>query len=127
MSVSEDLHLLSVEDNPETRLLLKHLLKGSYEVTFVSSVEEALDAIGSDGSFDLLLLDINLSTEKEKRGTELLHRIRAREDKGDIPAIAVTAFAMPGDREDLLEKGFDSYVGKPFTGAELTETIEQTL
>lgn len=53
--------------------------------------------------------------------------MRERKDGEKIPAIALTAYAMPGDREELLEKGFDGYVSKPFTRAELTEAIEQVL
>lgn len=127
MSTSSSIrpHLLSVEDNPDTRVLLKHLLDGNYELTFATGFDEALDAIGSDESFDLLLVDINLGSENS--GTELLHEINRRDDLGEIPAIAVTAYAMPGDREDLLAEGFDEYVGKPFTGDELNETIENVL
>lgn len=125
MSTSKTPHLLSVEDNKETQTLLKHLLKGDYELTFASGVEEAINALASDGPFHLLLVDINLGSGKN--GTELLHQIQGRENSGDIPAVAVTAYAMPGDREDLLDKGFDGYVGKPFTQEELTETIEQVL
>lgn len=117
--------LLSVEDNPETRLLLKHLLESDYEVTFTPDVDEALEVLTSDGGFDLLLVDIGLGGGKE--GTALLDEIRSREDLGEIPAIAVTAYAMPGDKEELLNKGFDGYVGKPFRKADLTEAIEETL
>jgi two-component system cell cycle response regulator DivK len=90
----------------------------------VTTVDEALDAVISE-SVDLLLLDINLGTERG--GVKLLQEIRERNDLADIPAIALTAFAMPGDREDLLACGFDAYVGKPFTHGELTNTIDQTL
>ena len=124
MSTSEPPRILSVEDNPDTRLLLEHTLQDDYDVTVVSSVEEALDHVATD-SFDLLLLDINLS-EKDG-GVELLHTIRKREHIDDIPAIAVTAFAMPGDRDDFLQEGFDEYVGKPFTRDRLVSTIEDTL
>jgi CheY-like chemotaxis protein len=115
MSTSEEPHLLSVEDYPETRLVLKHLLKDSYEVTLTSGAEGAPDVISFDRTFDLLL-DINLESGTEMEGTEPLHTIRARGDTGDIPAIAATAFAMPGDREGLFEKGFDGHVDKPLTG-----------
>lgn len=125
MSTSETPHLLSVEDNKETQTILKHLLEEEYQLTFVSSVEEAAGALASDGPFDLLLVDINLGPGKS--GVELLHKIEDRENVGEVPAIAVTAYAMPGDREDLLDKGFDGYVSKPFTRAELIETIEQML
>lgn len=122
--MAEPLKILSVEDNADTRLLLKHTLKDDYEVAFASGVDEALDAVISE-SVDLLLLDINLGTERG--GVKLLQEIRERNDLADIPAIALTAFAMPGDREDLLACGFDAYVGKPFTHGELTNTIDQTV
>jgi len=122
--MAEPPQILSVEDNADTRLLLQHTLKDDYEVTFAPGVEEALEAV-ADESFDLLLLDINLGTRQG--GVELLHEVRSQDEFGDIPAIALTAFAMPGDREDLLAQGFDAYVGKPFTHAELTTTIDQAL
>lgn len=68
-------------------------------------------------------MDINLG--EGKSGTELLHLLRDQEPAEGIPAVAVTAYAMPGDREALLNKGFDGYVGKPFAKAELTETIDR--
>ncbi len=124
MSTSDPPRILSVEDNPDTRLLLEHTLQGEYDVTVVPNVEEALDHIATN-SFDLLLLDINLS-EKDG-GVELLHTIRSQEHIDDIPAVAVTAFAMPGDRDDFLQEGFDEYVGKPFTRDRLVDTIEDAL
>jgi len=116
--------VLAVEDNSETQLLLEHLLKKSFEVTVVAGVDEALEAV-ENTRFDILLLDINLS--EERTGTDLLHMLRERKDLNGIPAIALTAYAMPGDREDFLEAGFDQYVSKPFTRADLTEAIETSL
>jgi len=116
--------VLAVEDNSETQLLLEHLLKKSFEVTVVAGVDEALEAV-ENTRFDILLLDINLS--EERTGTDLLHMLRERKGLNGIPAIALTAYAMPGDREDFLEAGFDQYVSKPFTRADLTEAIETTL
>jgi CheY-like chemotaxis protein len=124
MSSTETPCILAVEDNSETQLLLEHLLKESFEVVVVPGVDDALKAV-DDHSFDALLLDINLS--EERTGTDLLHLLREREDVGDVPAIALTAYAMPGDREDFLEAGFDQYVSKPFTRADLTDAIESSL
>lgn len=121
--MAETPHLLSIEDSEETQILLKHLLGEDYRLTFASDAQEALSAIGSAESFDLLLVDIHLGSGKS--GTELLHEIKDGDYGGEVPAIALTAYAMPGDREDLLDEGFDEYVGKPFTRAELTETIEE--
>ena len=124
MNTAEKPRILAVEDNSETQLLLEHLLKKSFEVVVVPGVDEALDAV-DNGSFDALLLDINLS--EQRTGTDLLHLLRERENMADVPAIALTAYAMPGDREDFLEAGFDQYVSKPFTRADLTTAIETTL
>jgi CheY-like chemotaxis protein len=124
MSTAEKPRVLAVEDNSETQLLLEHLLKKSYDVVVVAGVDEALNTVG-DTRFDALLLDINLS--EERTGTDLLHLLRKRNDMDDVPAIALTAYAMPGDREDFLEAGFDQYVSKPFTRADLTEAIETSL
>jgi len=117
-------HILAVEDNSETQLLLKHLLKSSFDVVVVSGVDDALDA-ADENDFDIFLLDINLSGQRT--GTDLLHLLRQREQLADVPAIALTAYAMPGDREDFLEAGFDQYVSKPFTRADLTSAIETSL
>lgn len=116
--------ILAVEDNSETQLLLDHLLKSSFNVVVVAGVEDALDAV-EEYSFDAFLLDINLS--EERTGTDLLHLLRDQDGMADTPAVALTAYAMPGDREDFLEAGFDQYVSKPFTRADLTDAIEEAL
>lgn len=124
MSSPDSPRILAVEDNSETQLLLEHLLKESFEVTVVGGVDDALEAV-EDQSFDAMLLDINLS--EQRTGTDLLHLLRERDTMTDVPAIALTAYAMPGDREDFLEAGFNQYVSKPFTRDDLTEAIETSL
>lgn len=124
MSLTEKPHVLAVEDNSETQTLLEYLLKEGYEVTVATGVEEALEA-SKEHSFDLFLLDINLG--EERSGIDLLHLLREESEVEDVRAIALTAYAMPGDEEELLEQGFDWYVGKPFTREELTEAVEQLL
>lgn len=120
--------MLCVEDNHQTRILLKHLLEGPYQVTLAPGVEEALRAADSQ-SFDLLLLNIELGPGKDGRDLLLMirNRYNDRGRDGDIPGIALTASAMPGDREELLDEGFDEYVSKPFTRTELIKAIEQTV
>lgn len=104
---------------------MEYLLGETFEITVAPGVEEALRAIDSEKSFDLFLLDINLG--RGPSGTELLRKIRDRKEFGEVPAIALTTRAAPGDRQDLLEKGFDGYVAKPFAKEDLTETIEKVL
>lgn len=123
MDESESPRILSVEDSPEVHLLLHHMLD-SYDVEFTSGVDEALNAIEC-ASFDVLLLDIRLGAGKN--GTDLLHIVRDRQDIDDVSVIAVTAYAMPGERESLLDEGFDGYVSKPFTRAEINSAVEAVL
>lgn len=122
MDHTKTLRILSVEDHPDTRTLLKHFLGETCTITFATGVEEALTAL-SEAPFDLLLVDINLG--EEKSGVDLLRAVREREDAEKLPALAVTAYVMPGDREDLLAEGFTGYVSKPFTRDELFGAIEQ--
>lgn len=117
-------HILSVEDEPAIRIILEYHLQGIYEVTLSTDEEEALEAIEST-SFDLLLLNINL--DAERGGVEILRTVRDRGDLPDPPAIALTAYALPAEKKNLLKEGFDAHVAKPFTKANLISTIEETL
>lgn len=116
--------ILVVEDNPETQLLLQHLLQPAFHIVVTDGIQSALDA-AQDEQFDILLLDINLS--EEQTGIELLHMLRKTTHGSRTPAIALTAYAMPGDRENFIEAGFDAYVSKPFTRDDLMGVIESTL
>lgn len=124
MRDSQPIRILAVEDNPDTQLLLRYLLRDPYELRIVTRVDAALQE-ATTGTFDLLLLDINLG--EERTGTDLLGRLRGEAAYRETPALAVTAYAMPGDRERFLRSGFDGYISKPFTRKELLEAIERAL
>lgn len=108
--------ILAVEDNPDTQLLLRYLLRSEYALEVVPHVEDALNA-AREQVFDLLVLDINLG--EERSGIDLLRELRAMDAYKNTPALALTAYAMPGDKERFQESGFDAYVSKPFTRKEL--------
>lgn len=116
--------ILVVEDNAETRLLLKHILATDYATTVVESVDAAMQAC-SEQSFHLLLLDINLGGQRT--GTDLLHALRTPPQSVGAPAIALTAYAMPGDRQRFEKEGFDAYVSKPFSQDDLLGAIRDCL
>jgi CheY-like chemotaxis protein len=116
--------ILVVEDNRDTQILLKYLLRSNFRLVLVSRVEEALtSAVGE--RFDLLLVDINLG--EERTGVDLLHLLRAIPDYANTPILALTAYAMPGDQERFIQTGFDGYISKPFTREELLESIHRAL
>ena len=112
--------LLIVEDNPSTRILLVYMLKADYDVTPAAGFDEAMDLI-RDQFFDGLVLDINLC--EQRTGVDLLHAIRQIPKYKNAPAIACTAYTSFGDRERLLESGFDRYVAKPFTKEQLRSAL----
>lgn len=124
MTESDRIRILAVEDNPDTQTLLRYLLRSRYDVQLVAHVEEALKA-ATEGSFDLFILDINLG--EQRTGIDLLHRLRTMPKHRTTPILALTAYAMPGDRDRFLKEGFDAYVSKPFTRNELLEAIQVLL
>jgi len=101
---------LLVEDNPINQELSEALLQRSgARVTTVENGAAAVRAMGRD-SFDLILMDIQMP---EMDGIEATRRIRQLPRGGTIPIIAMTANALPGDRERYLDAGMDDYIAKP--------------
>ncbi len=124
MSDTATPRLLAVEDNAETRLLLKHLLQKDFDVTVAASVREAM-AAANENVFDLFLLDINLG--ERLSGMDLLKLLRNLPEAAATPAIAVTAYTRPGDQDQFLSAGFTRYLAKPFSRKDLLHTVHTTL
>ena len=89
-------------------------------------VENGLEAVNRvrKKSYDVILMDIQMPVMS---GYEASLEIREREKKtgGHIPIIAMTAHAMPGDREECLNAGMDDYVSKPIESDEFYEVVER--
>jgi CheY-like chemotaxis protein len=119
--------VLLVEDNEEAREIVPMLLREAglpADVDAVASVGEALEQTLSC-RYDLLIVDINLSTKAT--GLDVLEQLRARPAYRDVPMIACTAYAMPGDEERFTEAGFDAYLAKPFRAEELLAAVRESL
>ncbi len=120
--------VLFVDDNQEARLLLEKMLDGTCKIVSTASAEDALHVLSerfSEGAPDLFLLDIRLSGGRS--GAELLRLLQDFGLAEEVPAVALTTYAGPGDREALLEEGFDEYVSKPFRREELIGAIDRVL
>jgi len=119
--------ILIIEDNDLNRQLVCDLLEYRGHRLFpVSSLAEAR-ALWNEAKPDLILMDIHLPGES---GFDGLREIRAQADQSDlvkVPIIAVTAFAMPGDRERCLRAGFDGYVSKPIDTRQFPHYIDTFL
>ncbi len=101
---------LVIEDNENNMVLMTRLLeKSGYRTLRASTGNQGVE-IAIEHRPDFVILDIQLP---DIDGMEVLRRIRASEIRDSIPVIAVTSFAMAGDRERLLAAGCDEYIEKP--------------
>ena len=116
--------LIAEDDSILADGLSRSLRYEGYAVDVVNDGSSADSALQVQ-SFDLLILDINLG--EERTGIDLLQELRARDSYKDTPALALTAYAMPGDRERLERSGFTRYISKPFTRKELYDAIDSML
>ncbi len=100
------------EDNDRSRRLIGHVLeRDGFDVTAVSTGEEALEEVRA-ALPDLLLLDIQL-VGSALDGEAVLRLVREDPRTSGVVVVALTAFAVRGDRERFLAAGFDGYIAKP--------------
>lgn len=112
--------VLVVEDEPVNLVLVTALLEhAGLLVVGACDVAEAAARL-EEREFDAVLLDINIPGGG---GASVLQRIRERPATASLQVVAVTAFAMAGDRERLLALGCDDYVSKPIDAASLRRTV----
>lgn len=102
--------ILLVEDNPTNLDLITYLLRAfGYDVSCETDGQAGL-ASALTGAFDLVLTDILMPNMD---GLEFARRFKADARAAGTPLVAVTALAMRGDKERILEAGFDGYIAKP--------------
>jgi signal transduction histidine kinase/CheY-like chemotaxis protein len=114
--------ILVVDDEPDTLETLQHVLEAcGAEVRTAVSAQEAL-AILAEWRPDLLVSDIGMPGED---GYELIRKVRALapDQGGQIPALALTAYARVEDRLRVLGAGFQMHVAKPIEPAELVAVV----
>ncbi len=124
--------LLIADDNQTNRLVLSEMLaKTDVSITMVENGQEAVEAwekaLSEGRPFDLLLLDITMPVMD---GMRALSAIRAREAAAKlnpVPAIAVTANAMPNQVADYIIGGYDTHLAKPFKRKELLHSLKMLL
>ena len=124
-AMSRRQRVLYVEDNPVNALLMRAMLARLPDIQ-LECAEEPLQAIELARTLrpQLLLLDVELPGID---GLELLQRLRADESMRAIPAIAVSAGAMPGDIRKALDAGFAAYLTKPLELGELLQAVRRHL
>ena len=116
--------ILLVEDNDMNRdMLSRRLQRRDYEVVMALDGQEGI-AMAKSEHPDLILMDISLPVID---GWEAARSIKASPETQNIPIIALTAHAMPGDREKCLDAGCDDYDTKPVNFQRLLEKMQALL
>jgi len=116
--------VLVAEDNPANQRYAQKLMEQlGYQVTVAADGEKALEA-WQNNHFDLILMDIQMP---KINGDEVVKRIRRDAKKTNIPIIAVTAHALVGDKERLIEIGCNGYISKPFQMAKLAAEVTRVI
>lgn len=125
----EDTHLFLVEDDRMNRLVITKMLT-DWNLQSAEDGDitiEKIEAAYKKGKiFDLMLFDINLPNPWD--GIKLMHYVKKKfPEYENVPFIAQTAYAMRGDKERLLEEGFDDYLSKPISQQRLLTAIYKFL
>lgn len=118
--------VLLAEDEPINRLVIETILKQQgVQVTAVDNGEAAVKAACS-GAYQMVLMDVQMEGTD---GLEATRAIRKHERKhgGHVDIVALTAQAMPGDREKCLQAGMDDYLAKPLEKTQLLEVLAKFL
>ncbi len=116
--------ILVVEDNPQNMRLIEMTLRAkNYTLLKATDGEEAIEMATRERP-DLILLDIRLP---KMNGLEVTRRLRAMPTFSHTPIIGLTAYAMKGDKEKVIESGCDAYLSKPVDTRELPGLIAEML
>jgi len=116
------MNILYGEDNKINAMVMdKMLSKNDSNVIIAENGSKALKIV-KDNTLDLILVDINLGLN-QMDGCELLQRFKKLKFLHNIPVFAVTAYAMPGDKQRFLHLGFDNYFSKPVDFDKLLSVI----
>jgi len=114
--------VLVVEDNKNNmRLIVKLLENEGYETIKAETGEEGV-RLATEGKPDFILMDIKLPGID---GIEATKQIRASETDGKVVIIALTSYAMAGDREKYFKEGFSGYIEKPLDPYTVIKEIEK--
>ena len=112
--------ILVIEDNDKNRKLIRDVLRyHSYEIIEAENGEEGLKR-AKELLPDLIFLDIQMPV---MNGLDTIKALKVSPETKHIKVIALTSFAMVGDRERMLKAGFDDYIQKPIDTRQLPKDI----
>jgi|GEM_PF-946745 len=121
---NKELRVLLVEDDAVSRMVVKRMAKGrNWNFEVAENGQEAVDII-QQRSFDIILMDVQMPCMDGYEATRIIRSMETLSNR-HIPIIAMTAYALKGDRERCLEAGMDDYLSKPVNVQEFSAMIER--
>jgi len=116
--------VLVIEDNPDNILLISDILEANdYRVLQAETGLKGIE-MAEENLPDFIILDIQLP---DIIGNEVVKRLRKKTETQFIPVVAMTSYAMAGDREKLLAAGCNGYVEKPINPRNVMEQLNQAI
>ncbi len=120
---SEPLSILLVEDNLINQFLAQSLLEQrGHKVAVATNGREALEILKKQ-HFDCVFMDVRMPEMSGEEATRIIRSGALKEVDPHVPIIALTAYAVTGDRERLLAVGMDDYISKPIDMQELSRVL----
>jgi CheY-like chemotaxis protein len=113
--------VLLAEDNPVNQLVARAMLERAGCVVHVAANGEEAVRMSADDAFDVIFMDCQMPTLDGYAATAAIRRREG--DAQRTPIVAMTANAMPGDRERCISAGMDDYIAKPIDDAVLTTAL----
>jgi CheY-like chemotaxis protein len=118
------IRILLVEDDELNIRMISSFLAGKYYIDVARSGEEAIKK-ALDYNYNLFLMDIGL--KKEMTGLDVTKTLRKMNAYLKTPIVAVTAYALAGDKERIISAGCSHYLSKPFSKKQLTNLLDSIL
>jgi len=116
--------ILCVEDDLVSQKVFETMLNKDYRIDSVDNGDKVIDLV-KEKHYDLILMDINLTGRLN--GLDLAQEIKKLNEYMNTPIIALTAYAMIGDKEKMLNGGCTHYLSKPFTRNDLLTLLKEVL
>ncbi|QDU80033.1 Signal transduction histidine-protein kinase BarA [Polystyrenella longa] len=122
----QSLKILVAEDTPANQKVITAILKKrGHHATIANNGREAVEyVLNKEENFDIVLMDVQMPTMDGLQATRVI-RENERNRESAIPIVAMTAYAMKGDREKCLKSGMDDYISKPIDAVKLIRLIEK--
>lgn len=120
--INKKLNILIVEDDKASQIVMYNLFKKYGHICDIANNGQEAINILKTKQYDLILMDIQMPIMDGVQATKFIRKSEEGNDK-HIPIIALTAYALKGDKEHFLGLGMDEYISKPFNVEELLQTV----